>query len=77
MNEINHLILNKGKTFGRDLLLLIDRDYDHKIDYIVFSKIQQEYDICLKSITCNNKNLTLSKVIYLKNFLNLHLSYEE
>ena len=48
---INHDILNKGKTFGRDLLLLIDRDYDHLFDYIVFSRIQQEYVICLKSIT--------------------------
>jgi len=29
LNEINHHVLNKGKTFGRDLLLDIDRDYDH------------------------------------------------
>ena len=28
-NEINDHVLNKGKTFGRDLLLDIDRDYDH------------------------------------------------
>jgi len=29
LNEIKHHGLNKGRTFGRDLLLLIDRDYDH------------------------------------------------
>jgi hypothetical protein len=27
MVTINHHGLNKGKTFGRDLLLIIDRDY--------------------------------------------------
>jgi len=25
LNEINHQVLKQGKTFGRDLLLVIDR----------------------------------------------------
>ena len=32
------------------MLLLIDRDYDRLIDYIVFGMIQQEYNMYLKSI---------------------------